>query len=80
MRLYLAEKNPKSTVEDIGPYFSELKRSLTSRCSNIEGKLENALLAGLVDAAQSENYSADLNHILDALDQLELLDDCSPIV
>ncbi|MFS1524061.1 hypothetical protein ACL7TT_08105 [Microbulbifer sp. 2304DJ12-6] len=75
----IKDKTPNAKIEDLSPHFFEYKRQLAIRCSKLEGQVETALLAGLIDASKSEAYNDNISHLNDAIEQLEPLDDPAEI-
>ena len=66
-------------VPEVQEHFLALKRELISRCRLLDGHLENALLAALIDAPKAENYTAGLGDMQEALDQLVSMDSVEEI-
>jgi len=78
LRLNLIDGGAKH-VPDIQEPFLALRHALISRCRQLDGQLENASLAALIDAPQAEIYTAGLGDILEALEQLAPMDSAEEI-
>ncbi|MDX9953241.1 MAG: hypothetical protein RBT75_04060 [Anaerolineae bacterium] len=79
LRLKLEEDGMAVEDVDTRNRFLEVQRNLVRQCIALEAKLEDAMLAGLIDSSRAELFSDQLSDSLETIEQLELLDDIDEI-
>jgi len=78
LRLNLIDSGVQD-VPDIQGHFLTLRSDLISRCRQLDGQLENALLAGLIDAAKAEKDGVELIEMQETLEHLTSIESVDEI-
>jgi len=80
LRHYLLDTNKEAPFHiNIKKSFEEYLRDVRDRCNNIEGQLENVLLASEMDAETVDIYNAQIGDVQESLDRLMVLDETDDI-
>jgi hypothetical protein len=79
LRLKLEEDGVAVGEVNTRDRFLEVQRHLVAQCIDLEAKLEDALLAGLIDSGRAELFSDQLSDALETVEQTELLDDIDEV-
>ena len=74
IRLELLDAGIDEDFSDVAKHFQEVKANLSKRCFLLDGKLENALLAGLLDSMKAEVFSAELNETREVIELIRPLE------
>lgn len=79
LRLHLADKGEPAPGADTLDRFQSLQRDLSINCRELQAKLEDALIAGLIESDRAEVLSGQLSDSEDAIEQLSILDETEEI-
>ncbi|WGO96557.1 hypothetical protein QFX18_10905 [Saccharophagus degradans] len=79
LRLHLAENGEQAPGADTLYRFQSLQRDLSINCRELQAKLEDALLAGLIESDRAEVLSGQLSDSEEAIEQLSILDETEEI-
>lgn len=79
LKLHLQDAGDPVADIDTHALFQALQQSLGEQGRSLQAKLENALLAALIDSARAELLSGQLADSMDVIEQLTILDDVDDI-